>query len=124
MTESHDGKAAVGLHRKARTGNRSLNAHSGVPFHLLQEARMFGRNCLFFHRLSAVSFALLLIAMPAMAQETKSVTLELDHVSVCGSSLDTLRQYFTDVGLTPDFGGPHGNGITQMAMIGFDDGTY
>ncbi|MFZ0478957.1 MAG: VOC family protein [Terriglobales bacterium] len=50
--------------------------------------------------------------------------LELDHVSVCGSNLDTLRQAFTDVGLTPDFGGPHGNGITQMAAVGFDDGTY
>jgi predicted enzyme related to lactoylglutathione lyase len=26
--------------------------------------------------------------------------------------------------MTPDLGGPHGNGITQMALIGFDDGTY
>jgi hypothetical protein len=52
------------------------------------------------------------------------VVLELDHVSVCGSNLDTLRQAFTDVGLTPDVGGAHGNGVTQMAMIGFDDGTY
>jgi len=50
--------------------------------------------------------------------------LELDHVSICGSSLDMLRQAFTDVGLTPDVGGPHGNGITQMALVGFDDGTY
>jgi hypothetical protein len=59
-----------------------------------------------------------------MTQENKSVVLELDHVSICGSNLDTLRQDFTAVGLTPDVGGPHGNGITQMAMIGFDDGTY
>ncbi len=59
-----------------------------------------------------------------MTQESKSTVLELDHVSVCGSNLDTLRQSFTDVGLTPDLGGPHGNGITQMAIIGFDDGTY
>jgi hypothetical protein len=59
-----------------------------------------------------------------MPQENKSTTLELDHVSICGSSLDTLRQSLTDVGLTPDLGGPHGNGITQMALVGFDDGTY
>jgi hypothetical protein len=26
--------------------------------------------------------------------------------------------------MTPDFGGPHGNGVTQMALIGFDDQTY
>jgi hypothetical protein len=59
-----------------------------------------------------------------MPQENKSTTLDLDHVSICGSSLDTLRQSLTDVGLTPDLGGPHGNGITQMALVGFDDGTY
>jgi hypothetical protein len=26
--------------------------------------------------------------------------------------------------MTPDFGGPHGNGITQMAILGFDDASY
>ncbi|MGA8541624.1 MAG: VOC family protein [Terriglobales bacterium] len=61
---------------------------------------------------------------PAMNQESKSLLLEIDHVSVCGSNLDTLRQAFAGVGLTPDFGGPHGNGVTQMAMIGFDDSSY
>jgi hypothetical protein len=66
----------------------------------------------------------MMMAQSAMTQENKAVVLELDHSSVCGSNLDTLRQAFTDVGLTPDFGGPHGNGITQMALIGFDDGTY
>lgn len=50
--------------------------------------------------------------------------LELDHVSVCGSNLDALRQAFADAGLTPDFGGPHANGVTQMALIGFDDQSY
>jgi hypothetical protein len=60
----------------------------------------------------------------ATAQESKTVVLELDHVSVCGSNLDSLRQSFTDVGLTPDLGGPHGNGITQMALLGFDDASY
>jgi hypothetical protein len=66
----------------------------------------------------------LMMSQPVMSQESKAVMLELDHTSVCGSNLDTLRQAFTDVGMTPDFGGPHGNGITQMALIGFDDGTY
>jgi hypothetical protein len=62
--------------------------------------------------------------MSAVAQESKSTMLELDHVSICGSNLDTLRQIFTDGGMTPDLGGPHGNGITQMAIIGFDDASY
>jgi hypothetical protein len=73
---------------------------------------------------STVIFLLLLMSQPAMNQESKSLALEIDHVSICGSNLDTLRQTFTDVGMTPDFGGPHGNGITQMAIIGFDDASY
>jgi hypothetical protein len=80
-------------------------------------------------RLSFATLALLLISRPTiiqplMAQESKTMVLELDHVSICGSNLDTLRQTYTDVGMTPDLGGPHGNGITQMASIGFDDASY
>ena len=75
-------------------------------------------------RLFFATLVLVLISQPATPQESKTTTLELDHASICGSNLDTLRQAFTDVGLTPDLGGPHGNGITQMAMIGFDDATY
>jgi glyoxalase-like protein len=79
-------------------------------------------------RASAAALVLsigLLLSWSVMAQEkTSSVILDLDHVSICGSNLDALRQAFTDVGLTPDFGGPHGNGITQMALVGFDDESY
>jgi hypothetical protein len=75
-------------------------------------------------RLSFATLLLLLMTQPAMTQESKSVTLELDHVSVCGSSLDTLRRIFTDLGMTPDYGGPHGNGVTEMAIVGFDDASY
>lgn len=85
---------------------------------------MSKRSSAICHRLLSTALTLLFTCCFAMSQETKSVVLELDHVSICGSNLDTLRQDFTDVGLTPDLGGPHGNGITQMAMIGFDDGTY
>jgi hypothetical protein len=82
------------------------------------------RNFFLLRLLFATSFVLLLLALPAMAQEDKAVVLELDHVSICGSNLDALRQGFADVGLTPDFGGPHGNGVTQMALVGFDDQSY
>jgi hypothetical protein len=82
------------------------------------------RNFSLFRRLFGGALVLLLSSLPSMAQESNTTVLELDHVSVCGSNLDALRQAFTDVGLTPDFGGPHGNGVTQMAFIGFDDQTY
>jgi len=75
-------------------------------------------------RLFFATLVLILISQPATTQESKSVVLEIDHVSICGSNLDPLRQAFTDVGMTPDLGGPHGNGITQMASIGFDDASY
>ncbi|HTR26044.1 MAG TPA: VOC family protein [Terriglobales bacterium] len=70
------------------------------------------------------AFAFLVLSALALGQSSKNVVLELDHSSICGSNLDTLRQVFTDAGLAPDFGGPHGNGVTQMAAVGFDDGTY
>jgi len=92
---------------------------------------MSKRSSLIWRRLSFATIVLLLILMsrssmaqPATTPESKSVVLEIDHVSICGSNLDTLRQAFTDVGMTPDLGGPHGNGITQMAMVGFDDASY
>jgi hypothetical protein len=82
------------------------------------------RTSLICSRLSFATLVLLLVSQPAMTQDNKSMTLELDHVSICGSNLDALRQDFSDVGMTPDFGGPHGNGITQMAIVGFDDASY
>jgi hypothetical protein len=53
-----------------------------------------------------------------------SVFLNIDHVSVCGSDLETMRQAFASVGLTTDYGGPHATGDTHMALLGFDDGSY
>ncbi len=90
---------------------------------------MSKRSSLICSCMSFATLVLALIARPAMpqtatTQESKTVVLELDHVSVCGSNLDTLRQAFTDVGLTPDVGGAHSNGVTQMALLGFDDASY
>jgi hypothetical protein len=85
---------------------------------------MSKRNFPALRRLFGAALVLSVSSLLSMAQESKTVVLELDHVSVCGSNLDILRQAFADVGLTPDFGGPHGNGVTQMALIGFEDETY
>jgi hypothetical protein len=82
------------------------------------------RTSLICSRLSFAAILLLVNSQQTVSQESKSVMLEIDHVSVCGSNLDSLRQDFASVGLASDFGGPHGNGVTQMAMIGFDDTSY
>jgi len=70
---------------------------------------------------AAVLVSVLFLGSSAAMAQT---LLDLDHVSICGSDLDTMRQAFASVGLASDFGGPHGNGITQMALIGFDDLSY
>jgi hypothetical protein len=85
---------------------------------------MSKRSFSIFRRMLGAALVLSLGSLPSMSQGNKVAVLDLDHVSVCGSNLDALRQAFTEVGLTPDFGGPHGNGVTQMAFIGFDDESY
>lgn len=70
----------------------------------------------------AAIMAALLTLLTASAKTT--MTLKVDHATVCGKDLDALRAEFNSIGLSPDYGGPHGNGVTQMALIGFDDGSY
>lgn len=48
----------------------------------------------------------------------------IDHVTIAGSRLDQLERAFRAVGLTPDYGGAHSNGVTHMDVLGFDDGSY
>lgn len=74
--------------------------------------------------LNTSAILLMCTSLMAQEQEKKTVVLDLDHASVCGSNLDALQQAFTEIGLKPDFGGPHNNGVTQMAYIGFDDQSY
>ncbi len=89
---------------------------------------MSKRNSPIYCGFSFATIVVLLVSQLAMTQEkppeNKSSTLQLDHVSICGSDLDALRRAFTDVGMTPDLVGPQANGITQMAVLGFDDATY
>lgn len=50
--------------------------------------------------------------------------LQIDHVTVAWSDLEVLMDEFASLGLPPDYGGVHGNGVTHMAVLGFDDGSY
>ena len=81
------------------------------------------------HRLSVAALVVILFSRfhrPVMAQMKSSrrwclssITSRFaDQISTrCGRRLPMS-------GMTPDFGGPHGNGVTQMALIGFDDQSY
>ncbi|HEU5438807.1 MAG TPA: VOC family protein [Ktedonobacterales bacterium] len=48
----------------------------------------------------------------------------VDHVTVAGEALDRLERAFAEIGLAPVYGGAHSTGGTQMALVGFDDGSY
>src|SRR5262252_1074786 len=50
--------------------------------------------------------------------------LRVDHVTMCGSDLDVMRRAYAAVGLVSDYGGPHANRATHMALVGFEDGSY
>jgi predicted enzyme related to lactoylglutathione lyase len=81
-----------------------------------------------YSRFFFTAIAILFISQFAMTQDkpqgSKTVTLRLDHVTVCGSNLDTLRQTFAVSGMAPDSGGPQANSVTQVTILGFNDSTY
>jgi len=61
--------------------------------------------------------------IPEKPQQQRPL-LRIDHVTIAGRQLQPLRQAFTAAGLEPEYGGPHSNRITHMALVGFDDGSY
>jgi hypothetical protein len=50
--------------------------------------------------------------------------LTVDHVSVAGKDLKTLTSGLESVGIKCEYGGPHSNGVTEMAITSFADGSY
>ena len=64
--------------------------------------------------------ALLLLAMPASTAEMK-----IDHCTVAGARLEDMRKAFTAAtGIPTEYGGPHSNHATEMALASFPDGSY
>jgi hypothetical protein len=51
--------------------------------------------------------------------------LKVDHATVAGTNLDAMRKALTAVaGFSPEYGGPHSNHATEMALVSFPDGSY
>ncbi len=51
--------------------------------------------------------------------------LKIDHATVCGSKLDEMRKALTSAtGVPTEYGGPHSNHATEMALVSFPDGSY
>lgn len=64
--------------------------------------------------------ALLVMALPVCGAE-----LKIDHVTVAGAHLEAMREAFrAAIGIPTEYGGPHSNQPTEMALASFPDGSY
>src|SRR5277367_5614924 len=59
------------------------------------------------------------LATAAMAQN-----FPIDHVTVAGKDLQAMRKALDAAGIRSEYGGPHSNHATEMALASFPDGSY
>ena len=50
--------------------------------------------------------------------------LTIDHVTVAGKDLKAMRASLAAAGVQSEYGGPHSNHATEMALTSFPDGSY
>src|SRR5712692_2903145 len=50
--------------------------------------------------------------------------LKVDHVTVAGKDLQAMQKTLSAARVPTEYGGPHANGATEMALASFPDGSY
>ena len=60
----------------------------------------------------------------AIAALSEAAHLKVDHATVAGRDLKSMRAQFAAVGIRTEYGGKHTNGLTEMAIASFADGSY
>jgi len=50
--------------------------------------------------------------------------LRVDHVTIAGRDLKEMQAKFAAAGIRTEYGGKHTNGLTEMALASFADGSY
>ncbi len=63
----------------------------------------------------------LLLVVPALLG---AADLKIDHATVAGRDLKTVQAGLEAVGIPIVYGGAHANGVTEMALASFPDGSY
>jgi hypothetical protein len=51
-------------------------------------------------------------------------TFHIDHVTVAGKDLKAMQRALDAAGIASEYGGPHSNHATEMALASFPDGSY
>ena len=64
------------------------------------------------------------ILFTLVAVSTVAADLHVDHVTIAGSDLKGMRAKFKTMGIHTEYGGKHTNGLTEMALASFADGSY
>src|ERR1700735_3984030 len=59
------------------------------------------------------------LATVAIAQNFR-----IDHVTVAGKDIKAMQKALDAVGVRTEYGGPHSNHATEMAIASFPDGSY
>ena len=60
-----------------------------------------------------------------MAFPLRGAALKIDHGTIAGVQLESMREAFTAAtGIPTEYGGPHANHVTEMALASFPDGSY
>jgi len=67
-------------------------------------------------RLPAV---LVLVCVPMFSQQ-----LRVDHATVAGRDVHAMQRALEAAGIKSEYGGPHSNHATEMALTSFPDGSY
>src|SRR5689334_21782694 len=62
-----------------------------------------------------------LAMLPALLS---AADLHVDHVTVAGHDLRQLQEALAAIGIQTVYGGAHRNGVTEMSLTSFPDGSY
>lgn len=67
-----------------------------------------------------VRFGLLLL----LPMTLPAADLTIDHVTIAGKDLKVMQAALAALGIPSEYGGPHSNHATEMALTSFPDGSY
>jgi hypothetical protein len=70
-------------------------------------------------------FLALVLPVVLILPTARAADLNIDHATVCGTNVDALRKALIGAtNLPSEYGGPHSNHATEMALVSFPDGSY
>ena len=64
------------------------------------------------------------LLLSLLAVVASAADLRVDHVTFAGRDLKILQAQFAALGIQTEYGGKHTNGLTEMALASFADGSY